>query len=87
MNHFLTLGKGIKKYDKYKRQLMLLHAFTAWHNDGFALISGIVGYKTNKYANLLYLWLYVFYYSVGIHLYCLKYRKHFQMFFNRQIFK
>lgn len=69
LNHFLFIGGGLKKYSKYEKQLNFLHIFTDWHNNGFALISGIVGYKTNKYANLLYLWLTVFFYSVGIHLY------------------
>lgn len=77
LNHFLFHSVGFHKYNKYKRQLILLHSFTAWHNNGFALISGIVGYKTNKYSNLLYLWLTVFFYSVGIHLYCMKYRKNY----------
>ena len=52
-----------------------MHIFTDWHNNGFALISGIVGYKNNKYANLLYLWLTVFFYSVGIHLYIIIFKK------------
>ena len=74
LNHFLTHGGGFRKYNQYNRQLMLLHSFTAWNNDGFALISGIVGYKTNKYSNLLYLWITVFFYSVGIHIYVTKYK-------------
>ena len=78
LNHFLSHGGGFRKYNQYKRQLILLHSFTAWHNDGFALISGIVGYKTNKYSNLLYLWITVFFYSVGIHIYITKY-KHFRV--------
>ena len=78
LNHFLSHGGGSRKYSQYKRQLILLHSFTAWHNDGFALISGIVGYKTNKYSNLLYLWITVFFYSVGIHIYITKY-KHFRV--------
>ena len=38
-------------------------------------MSGIVGYKTNKYANLLYLWLFVSFYNVAIRLYFIKIRK------------
>ena len=69
LTHFLFYGNAFRKFSKYKEQLNLLHIFTDWHNNGFALISGIVGYKSNKYSNLLYLWLTVFFYSVGIHLY------------------
>ena len=69
LNHFLVFGNAFRKFSKYKEQLNLLHIFTDWHNNGFALISGIVGYRSNKYSNLLYLWLTVFFYSVGIHLY------------------
>ena len=77
LNHFIFHSAGFRKYDKYKRQIIFLHSFTAWHNDGFALISGIVGYKTNKYSSLFYLWLTVLFYSVGIHIYCKKYRKNY----------
>ena len=69
MNHILNYGNGFKKYYKYKKELKFLQSILFWHNDGFALISGIIGYKTNKYSNLLYLWLYVVFYSVGIHIY------------------
>ena len=69
LNHIIYM-KGVKrKYPQYSKNLKILHIATGWHNDAFALISGIVGYKSNKYANLLYLWLYVTFYSVGIHLY------------------
>ena len=69
MNHILNYGNGFKKYYKYKKELKFLQSILFWHNNGFALISGIIGYKTNKYSNLLYLWLYVVFYSVGIHIY------------------
>jgi hypothetical protein len=75
LNHFLFIGGGLKKFSRYEKQLNFLHIFTDWHNNGFALISGIVGYKTNKYANLLYLWFTVFFYSVGIHLYIIIFKK------------
>ena len=73
INHILYHGQGIYKYSKYQRQLKLFHIILFWHNNAFALISGVVGYKTNKYSNLLYLWFYVVFYSVGIHLYFLKF--------------
>ena len=67
-------AKGADKFYRYKKELRFLFIISFWHNNGFALISGIVGYKTNKYSNLLYLWLCVFFYSVGIHYYFQKYR-------------
>ena len=77
LNHFIFHSIGFIKYRKFKRQIIFLHSFTAWHVNGFALISGIVGYKTNKYSNLFYLWLTVLFYSVGIHIYCKQYKKNY----------
>ena len=59
LNHFLYHGQGINHFYRYKTELLMIHSFTDWHNDAFILISGIVGYKTNKYSNLFYLWLQV----------------------------
>ena len=74
INHILYgHAKGESKFYRYRSQLKILNIILFWHNDGFGLISGIVGYKTNKYSNLLYLWLYVFFYSVSIHFYFLKF--------------
>ena len=71
INHLLYLGNkgGMVKYSKYSKYLKLVHIFIFWHNNGFILLSGIVGYKTQKYSNLFYLWLEVLFYSVGINLY------------------
>ena len=74
INHMLGYNNVYNFFYSHKRKLILLRSFTDWHNDGFILISGIVGYKTNKYSNLFYLWLTVFFYSVGIH----KYFKYFE---------
>ena len=35
-----------------------------WHVNSFGMVSGIVGYKTHKFSNLLYLWLSVEFYSI-----------------------
>ena len=79
-NHLLYSGiGGYKIFPKLKRPLFLWHSFTAWHNNAFMLISGIVGYKTNKYSNLLYLWLTVFFYTVGIDEYYLYFKKGFKI--------
>jgi surface polysaccharide O-acyltransferase-like enzyme len=77
LNHFLCFGGLFRKYSKFKKELTYLHIFTDWHYNGFTLISGIIGYKTNRYSNLLYLWLTVFFYSVGVHLYVKTFKKNF----------
>ena len=79
LNHFLYHGQGINHFYRYKTELLMIHSYTDWHNDAFILISGIVGYKTNKYSNLLYLWLQVTFYSVGIHKYATEYKKGFHV--------
>ena len=75
--HYLLDGNGTKFFQKFKRQLTFLHSFIDWDIDAFILISGIVGYKKNKYSNLIYLWLTVFFYSVGIHKYVLFFKKNY----------
>ena len=76
INHLVYQGNGIFKFAEYKKQLVFLNSLFFWHNNGFVLLSGFVGYKTNKYSNLLYLWLSTVFYSVGIHLYFIKFRPH-----------
>ena len=78
-NHLLSGGNGYKKYHKYENFLQNIHICTNWNNNGFALISGVVGFNSNKYSNLLYLWLMVYFYSVGIHLYVQNYQKGFKI--------
>lgn len=72
--HVIYSGKGISKYIRYKKIIIRTHTFVFWHNNAFALISGIVGYKSNKYSNLINLWLIVVFYSVGIRYYYLKFK-------------
>lgn len=67
INHILYHGQVIIKYKKYKDILLLITALIHWPNNGFALISGIVGFKKYKYSNLLYLWICVVFYSAGIY--------------------
>ena len=75
IGHILFAGGVIIKYYKYHKFLKVFHILFFWHNNGFGLVSGIIGYKTNKYSNLIYLWFCVFLYSVAIHFYFQKYRK------------
>jgi len=67
IHHILFHGEVMRKYKKY-RELRLMNTFSFWHVSSFALISGIVGYKSNKYSNLLFLWLCALFYSIYIHL-------------------
>lgn len=71
-NHLYNKKKILIKYQGYK-ELKLFHIFLFWHNNGFAFISGFIGYKTHKYSNLLYLWACVSFYSVTIYLLYLKF--------------
>ena len=75
IGHILFGGGVMVKYYKYHKFLKVFHILFFWHNNGFGLVSGIIGYKTNKYSNIIYLWFCVFLYSVAIHLYFQKYRK------------
>ena len=65
--------KAINIYTQYRDKLNNTYTYVFYHNNAYALISGIVGYKSTKYSNLLYLWLCVIFYSVGIRFY-LKYK-------------
>ena len=60
INHIMYKGKTIIKYKKFK-ELKILHILLFWHNNGFAFISGFIGYKRHKYSNLFYLWACVFF--------------------------
>ena len=62
----ITMHLG-EQYPRYKNECIYMEIFTQWHISNFGIISGIVGYKSNKYSNLLYLWLWVLYHSVTIH--------------------
>ena len=75
----IVINHIIFKSKKYKifKELKILHILLFWHNNGFAFISGFVGYKRYKYSNLFYLWMCVFFYSVIIHFLYLKYRPQF----------
>ena len=75
LTHSIFFGNIFGKYPKYTKQILSLHFLTDWHNNSFALISGIIGYKKCRYSNLIYLWLTVHFYSVGIHLFVHKFKK------------
>jgi hypothetical protein len=73
--HILFQGKGIYKYNRYKTQIYGSYTYFFWHDNAYALISGIVGYKSTKYSNLFYLWLIVVFYSLWFRYYYLKSKK------------
>ena len=64
------------KFNQYSKNIKYLEIITQWHNSNFGIISGIVGFKTCKYSNLLYLWLTVFFYSTSIHYIYKKYNNY-----------
>jgi surface polysaccharide O-acyltransferase-like enzyme len=76
INHIIYQEKTLSKFKPFKqfKKLKLLHILLFWHNNGFAFISGFIGYKKHKYSNLFYLWSSVFFYSIVIHLFYLKYK-------------
>ena len=45
-----------KESPKFK-QIWFLNALSFWSVDGFAIISGVVGYKKYKFSNLIYIWI------------------------------
>ena len=83
ITHSMRFGKAYTYFNKYERILRLIQSFLSWNNNAFILIPGIVGYKTNKYSNLLYLWLIVIFYSVGIHKYIIAYKKEYKCEFGK----
>ena len=77
IQHILYKGKVIKKYNKY-RELNLMSIACFWNVSTYALISGYIGYKSNKYANLLYLWFWAIFYSSSIPFCINKFRPEFK---------
>ena len=74
--NIISQGKGIDKYNEYKNKINKSKTYAFFHSNAYGVISGIVGYKSTRYSNLLYLWLCVVFYSVGIHYYYyLKYKR------------
>lgn len=72
-NHILGSSGFMKKYNQYNA-LQIIYASLNWHNSGFIFISGYIGYKTTKYSNLIYLWFWTFFYSMGINIYFFKFK-------------
>jgi len=77
VHHILVHGKVIIKFNKY-RELDLMNIIGFWHVSSYALISGFIGYKSNKYSNLLYLLFWTIFYSTIITFYLNKFRPEFK---------
>ena len=77
VHHILIHGRAMKKYSKYK-ELVLMNITSFWHVSTYALISGFIGYRSNKYSNLLYLWLWAIFYTTNITFYLNRFRPEFK---------
>ncbi len=67
IHHILWHGKILIKYSQYK-SLQLLNIKCMWHVSSFGVISGLVGIKSHKYSNLLYLWFQSVFYSIILYI-------------------
>ena len=73
--HIIICGTVRGRFQNYEKKFKFMEIMTQWHISTFGIISGIVGFKTNKYSNLLYLYLCVLFYSLTIHYLIKKYYK------------
>ena len=76
IHHILISTDIYKKYSQYK-ELKLMNMLTFWHVSSYALISGFIGYKTNKYSNLLFLMFWALFYSTGLTYFINKFKPQF----------
>ena len=74
VEHVLYHGKALIKFSKYK-ELFLMKIIFLNCVSTYALISGYIGYKSNKYSNLLYLWFWTIFYTSSITFYFNKFRR------------
>ena len=72
ITHLINHGQAIIKFPKYNHELKLLNIFCMWHVSSFGIISGLVGDKSHKFSNLLYLWIVTVFYSS---IFCINYNK------------
>lgn len=74
-NHILGYSGFKNKFNQYNI-LKIIYASLNWHNSSFVFISGYIGYKTTKYSNLIYIWFWVFFYSMIINIYFVNFKPH-----------
>ena len=77
VEHCLGHGGALSKYIKYK-ELAFINIMFFCGVGTYALISGYVGYQTNKYSNLLYLWFWTIFYTSSITFYFNRFRTEFK---------
>jgi len=77
VQHTLMHGRALKKFSKYKELILILIIFY-YNVSTYALISGYIGYKSNKYSNLLYLWFWATFYTSNITIYLNIFRPEFK---------
>jgi len=77
VEHSLGHGGALTKFSKYK-ELDFINIMFFYCVNAYALISGYIGYKSNKYSNLLYLWLWVIFYTSSITFYLNRFRPEFK---------
>ena len=68
INGFSNMLKALKYDEPQYKPIWRLQAASRWAVNGFGLISGIVGYKRYKFANLIFIWITVLFYSIIISL-------------------
>ena len=74
VTHILIVGGFEQKYRSQYKIISSFYPALNWHNSCFIFISGFIGYKSTKYSNLIYLWLWVFFYSMGIKILLIKFK-------------
>ena len=77
VEHSLGHGGALTKFRKYK-ELYFINIMFFYCISTYALISGYIGYKSNKYSNLLYLWLWTIFYTSSITFYLNRFRPEFK---------
>jgi len=85
VEHLLRHGRALEKFSKYKELYFISNMFF-YCVSTYALISGYIGYKSNKYSNLLYLWFWAIFYTTSIDFYLIRFRPEFKAGFNYKIF-
>ena len=68
-----SIGNDIKLSNKKYQSIWCLESICMCSVNCFALISGVVGYKSYKFRNLIYLWFHIFFYSLIIEIIYIKF--------------
>lgn len=63
IQHLLYHGGAIIKFNRYN-EIKFLYISSLWHVSSFGIISGMIGNKSHKYSNLIYLWITTVFYSI-----------------------